>query len=119
MLGRRWKSLGRNLAYDVKITDSALLDAEHYVRYLRRVTKESGPADAWFRALIAAIFTLEELPTRCPLIPEASEFQFELRHLIYRSHRVIFRVDKQRKTVMVLRIYHGSRRELREEDLEL
>jgi plasmid stabilization system protein ParE len=117
MLGRRWKSSGRNLAYDVKITDSALLDAEHYVRYLRRVTKESGPGDVWFRSLIAAIFTLEEFPTRCPLIPEANEFQFELRHLIYQSHRIIFRVDEQRKTVIVLRIYHGSRRELRQEDV--
>jgi len=37
--------------------------------------------------------SLEELPSRCPLIPEATQFPTELRHLIYHSHRIIFLSD--------------------------
>jgi len=100
------------LAYRVRITDSALLDAEEYVHFIGHLKNEPKAAVRWLRGLIAAISSLEKSPLRCPLIPEAEEFPFELRHLIYHSHRIIFRADELSKTVTVFRIYHGSRREI-------
>ena len=32
--------------------------------------------------------------------------------MIYFSHRIIFRVERDRKRVVVFRVYHGSRRTL-------
>lgn len=106
------------MAYRVSITDSALRDAEEYVRFIRHVKKEPQAAERWFCGVVSAIYSLEESPNRCPLIPEAEEFPFKLRHLIYHSHRIIFRTDEADQTVQVVRIYHGSRREFQPHDAD-
>ena len=77
------------MAFLVDITEPALLDAEDYFRFIRDSKREPEAADRWFRGLVQAIYSLEDLPERCPLIPEQDEFSFEIRHLIYRSHRVL------------------------------
>jgi plasmid stabilization system protein ParE len=105
------------LPYRVRITDAALADARDYVRFVRDVKKEPGAAERWYRGLLEAVFSLEELPSRCPLIPEATQFTNELRHLIYHSHRIIFLSDPAETTVDVLRIYHGSRKRLSSADV--
>ena len=106
------------MAYHVKITDSALSDAEDYVHFLRDVKRAPEAAERWIRGLEAAIFSLGEMPQRCPVIPEADEFPLELRHLIFRSHRIIFRIDEPASVVTVLRVYHGARRALRLEGID-
>jgi hypothetical protein len=83
------------LAFQVDITEEALGDAEEYVRFIRDVKKEPESAERWFRGLVQAIYSLEDLAERCPVIPEQDEFPFEIRHLIYFSHRIIFRVERQ------------------------
>ena len=70
------------MAFRVDITDPALIDAEEYVKFIREIRLEPEGADKWFRGLIAAIFSLEESPERCSIIPEADEFQSEIRQLV-------------------------------------
>lgn len=103
------------MAFRVEITDPALADAEEYVRFIREIRLEPDAAERWFRGLVQAIFSLEEMPERCPLIPERDEFLFEIRHLLYFSHRIIFRVETQH--VVVYRVYPGSQRALASQDL--
>jgi plasmid stabilization system protein ParE len=105
------------LAFQVDITDPALADAEDYVRFVRDVKKEPEAAERWFRGLVEAIYSLEDLPERCPVIAEREEFSYEIRHLAYFSHRIIFRVERERNRVVVYRVYHGSRQGLTEDDL--
>jgi plasmid stabilization system protein ParE len=105
------------LAFQVDITEPALVDAEDYVRFIREVGKQPEAAERWFRGLVRAIYSLEELPERCPVIPELEDFSFEIRHLIYFSHRIVFRVERDRNRVVVFRVYHGSRQALAEGDL--
>ena len=76
------------------------------VRFIPDVRKEHEAAERWFRQLVQAIYSLEELPERCPLIPEQDEFPFEIRHLIYFSHRIIFRVEREKNRVVIFRVYH-------------
>ncbi|HEY4364661.1 MAG TPA: type II toxin-antitoxin system RelE/ParE family toxin [Bryobacteraceae bacterium] len=105
------------MAFQVEITDQALLDAEEYVRFIREVKKEPDAVSRWFRGLVQAIYSLETSPVRCPIIPEQDEFRSEVRHLLYFSHRIIFHVDRKQRRVIIYRIYHGSRRALAEDDL--
>jgi plasmid stabilization system protein ParE len=100
------------LAFQVEITEPALADAEDYVRFIRDVKKEPAAAERWFRGLVEAIYSLEELPERCPAIPEQEEFPSGIRHLHYFSHRIIFHVEAEVNRVVIYRIYHGSRRGL-------
>ena len=106
------------MPYRVRITDAALADARDYVRFVRDVKKEPAAAERWYRGLLEAVFLLEQLPSRCPLIPEATHFPAELRHLIFHSHRIIFLSDPAETTVDILRIYHGSRRRLISADVK-
>jgi plasmid stabilization system protein ParE len=105
------------LAFQVDITEPALVDAEDYVRFIRDVKNEPEAAERWFRGLVQAIYSLEDLPERCPLITEREEFSYEIRHLVYFSHRIIFRVERERNRVVIYRVYHGSRQGLAEGDL--
>ena len=73
------------------------MDAEEYVLFIREVKKEPAAAERWFRGLVQAIYSLEEFPERCPTIPEQREFQFEIRQLIYFSHRIIFAVEGEKR----------------------
>jgi plasmid stabilization system protein ParE len=115
---RRWTDSGSNLAYRVKISDSALIDAEDYVEFIRQTKREPKAADRWFRGLVSAVFSLADLPLRCPLIPETDDFPFELRQLIFHSHRIVFRLDEAGKTVEILRVYHGSRKKISPDDVD-
>jgi plasmid stabilization system protein ParE len=102
------------LAFHVDITEPALADAAAYVGFIRDVKKEPEAAERWFRGLVQAIYSLEDLPERCPVIPEQEQFRFEIRHLIYCSHRIVFRVEREKNRVVVFRVYHGSRQGLAE-----
>jgi len=105
------------LVFQVDITEPALVDAEDYARFIGKVKREPEVGGRWFRGLIQAIYSLEELPERCPVIPEHEEFHKEIRHLIYFSHRIIFGIEREKKRVVVYRIYHGSRQALAGADL--
>ena len=67
------------MEYRVEITDPALVDAEEYVQFIRDVKKEPEAVLRWFRGLVVAIESLEELPDHCPVIPESDEFEEEIR----------------------------------------
>ena len=71
------------MGFQVDITEPALIDAEEYVLFIREVRKEPDAAERWFRGLVQAIYSLEELPERCPSITEQREFPFEIRQLVY------------------------------------
>ena len=92
------------MAFRFDITEPALADAEEYVRFIREVRKEPEAAERWFHGLAQAIFSLEDLPERCPVIPEQVEFSFEIRHLLYFSHRIIFCVERAAERVVVYRV---------------
>jgi plasmid stabilization system protein ParE len=104
------------LAFRVDITETAIGDAEEYVRFIREQGREPEAAERWWRGLLDAIDSLEEMPLRCPPIPEIDDFEETLRHLLYYSHRIVFRVNEMTKTVVVLRIYHAARKTLSGED---
>jgi len=93
------------------------LDAEEYVLFIREKNQEPDAADRWFRGLVRAIYSLEEFPERCPIIPEQRNFGFEIRHLIYFSHRIIFSIQPAAERVLIYRVYHGARLPLLPEDL--
>jgi toxin ParE1/3/4 len=64
-------------------------------------------ATAFIIRLEEQIDTLEQLPERCPLIPENEQLGTSYRHLLHGAYRTIFRIAG--KTVYILRIIHGTR----------
>jgi len=108
---KRSKRWGVSLAYRVEIAAGALRDAEEYYSFILSQSHDALPADAWWSGMLDAVYSLENLPTRCPRIPEQTASRVSLYQLIYASHRIIFRIDRQ--VVRVARIYHSALRPLK------
>jgi toxin ParE1/3/4 len=98
------------LNYRIEVAAAAMRDAEEYSRFILNQSHDDLPAKAWRAGLRATIATLEQLPARCPLIPEREKFSEDLHQLLYHSHRVIFRIEPY--LVRILRIYHANLRPL-------
>jgi len=105
------------VAYLVNITDRAERDLA--LLYEEIEAGGSNAARRWYQGLKQAILGLEEAPCIWPATHEARL----LRHILYgrRPHsvyRVIYRVLEKRKTVEVLHVRHGSRRQFKASDLK-
>jgi plasmid stabilization system protein ParE len=58
------------------------------------------------------------MPKRCGHAREAEDFGLDLRQLVFKSHRIVFRIDEAARIVRVLRVIHGARLLLTPEDLD-
>jgi plasmid stabilization system protein ParE len=108
------------MAYRVSLAAPAEADA--YAAFER--IREAAPmhAEKWLTGLFESIFTLDELPARCPVIPVAKELGFPARRLLYGKgkgvYRIIFHIREDERHVRVLRIWHASRDAITAADVE-
>ena len=107
------------MAYKVALTESAKADANRIHDWVIGQAPHRGPP--WFEQLIDSLYSLEELPYRCPLAREAKEARREIRCLLLGKrrdvYRILYEVDEVRKTVWILHIRHGARQDLPSESL--
>jgi plasmid stabilization system protein ParE len=111
------------MAYRVNLTAKAEADAYAAYEHIREVAPRS--AEKWLIGLFALIQTLDEMPSRCALIPEAEEVGHPARQLLYGkrsgTYRIIFDIQEQSEEgprIRVLRIRHGARAPITAEDIE-
>jgi plasmid stabilization system protein ParE len=110
------------MAYSIELTPRAVEDADRAAEYIRQFAPEA--AQRWFDGLIEAVLSLEEMPQRCPLAPEAERLGTELRQLLYGRRggqfRIVFRIfeEIQPPIVRVVAIRHGARDRITREELE-
>ena len=107
------------MEYVVELTDRATLNLialDHRIH-----ASEAMAAARWYNGLEKAVYTLENLPRRCPDAPEGKRAERPLRQLLYgkkpQIYPVLFEVDEAHKVVRVLTIRHGSMVEAKPEDL--
>jgi plasmid stabilization system protein ParE len=108
------------MAYRVSLAAPAEADAHTAFERIRAAAPLH--VEKWLTRLFEAIFSLDKLPTRCPVIPEARELGYSARHLLYGKgngvYRIIFHVQKDEQHVRVLRIWHASRDAITAADVE-
>jgi toxin ParE1/3/4 len=91
--------------YRVVVTSRADRDLQEIGEDIARDSPVA--AECWLDTLVRGAGTLSELPTRCPIIPEAEGTDRRYRHLLCGNYRIIFEIKGNR--VRVLRIIHGAR----------
>jgi plasmid stabilization system protein ParE len=96
------------MRYEVILAPDAERDMEETYLYIAEESPDA--ATAWYNGCIEAVRSLARFPTRSGLAPEAAVFGLDIRHLLYRSHRILFVVRGQR--VHVLHVRHASRQTL-------
>jgi toxin ParE1/3/4 len=94
--------------YQVRFTDRAARDLESIYEYI--AAGDSGHAHAWFKELVAAIYSLEQFAERGAAVPERRG----LRQLFFGTspnlYRIIYSTEKRKRVVNVLHIRHGARK---------
>ena len=102
------------MAYKVALADSAKADV---IRIYDSVIEQApirGPE--WFEELIDSLYSLEQLPNRCPMAREAGDAQRSIRCLLFGKRRGVYRilygVDEKLQTVWILHIRHSARQDL-------
>jgi plasmid stabilization system protein ParE len=106
------------MKYQVEILPQALGDIELAYRWMADVLGAPAAED-WYDELMAAVQSLALFPNRCPIAPEAVEFEVSLRQLLVgkaKRYRVMFVVEQG--TVFVLYVRHTSRAWLTDEVTE-
>jgi plasmid stabilization system protein ParE len=101
------------MAFRVEVTSQAEQDADTILEWL--LSQHAGEAGLrWFMRLREAIYSLAEMPGRCPLAPENASVPSEMRQLLYgrkpHVYRILFTIEGD--VVYVLRIRHGHRQHL-------
>jgi plasmid stabilization system protein ParE len=112
------------MGYRTSLTSRAEDDAYAAFEFIRQHAPEA--AERWLAGLFQAVFSLAEMPRRCPSVPEAYALDREVRHLLYgrgsATYRIIFDIDEaspEGPSVRVLRIWCGSRDRVRRGDLDV
>jgi len=94
------------MRFEVIIEEQAALDIAAHAGW---ILEQGAPVNAarWVDGIEAAIGSLERMPERCPLAPEAAALGVPVRQFLFKSHRVLFIVE--RAVVHVLHVRHGAR----------
>ena len=92
--------------YKVRIPPSVIAELEDNFDYIAKDSMTN--AVRWYRNIQEKILSLQENPRRCPIAIESRYRSYEIRHLIVRPYRVLFRIRGD--TVEVLHVRHGSRK---------
>ncbi|QEG38507.1 type II toxin-antitoxin system RelE/ParE family toxin [Roseimaritima ulvae] len=74
-------------------------------------------ATEWYEQLFKAIASLQQMPERCPKVPEAELSRGGVRQLLFGlgarpTHRIVFHFDIDADTVTILRVRHHGQGEL-------
>jgi len=107
------------VVWQVALADTAKVDAGRIYDWVVERAPLRGPE--WFDELVACLYSLEDMPRRCPLAREAEAAKREIRCLIFGKRRgvwrILYEVDEQRRMVWVLHIRHGALQDLRPGEL--
>jgi plasmid stabilization system protein ParE len=98
--------------YRVVVTPVGQADIREAFSYIFK--REPENARRWLRALDSKIASLETFPERFGPARERRYLKEDLRQLIFKSHRVVFMVQKHEKCVYVLHVLHVGRRAIGE-----
>jgi len=106
------------MSYRVVIQPPAFVDLDETLNYL---SKRYSPATAatWYEGCLTAIESLSENPERCSRARESDKLGVDIRQLLYRRHRSVYRVlfMLRENSVRVLYVRHSARDDMTPRDL--
>ena len=108
------------MTYRVRLTAKAEADIDASLAWFRD-QKAMAEGERWFLRLSAKIGSLATRPERCSVALESEDIGLEIRELLFGKrqavYRILFRIEK--RVVVVLRVWHGSRDRIARSDLDL
>src|SRR2546426_851662 len=93
------------MGFQVFLSKDALSDLERIVAYI--APHNPVAAQRMGDSLLDVAFSLGDLPRRGRMVPEFR--RAELREVIFRSYRVIYRIQEREQCLEVVRFWHAAR----------
>jgi len=91
--------------FKVFLSPEALSDLEHIVAYI--APHNPGAAERMGNQLLDAALSLNTHPERGRVVPEFG--RQDLREIILRSYRIIYRMNEKDKSLEITRFWHAAR----------
>ncbi|MGA2854225.1 MAG: type II toxin-antitoxin system RelE/ParE family toxin [Verrucomicrobiota bacterium] len=91
--------------FKVFLSDEALSDLERLVAYI--APHNPAAAGRLGNQLLDTAFSLHTFPDRGRAVPEFR--RPELREIVFRSYRIIYRVNNSDRSVEIVRFWHAAR----------
>lgn len=101
------------MKHKVVVSPQAETDIESAYLHIRGRAPET--AKRWRHRLLKTILTLEYLPERHEIAPEAKDVGRDLRHAFFGVYRILYTVEVDEVRIQGLR--HGARRPMRPDEL--
>lgn len=95
--------------YHVFVTEPAARDLQGIADYIANDLREPETARRQLARLKDAVLSLEEYPTRCPLVAEQSLAKQGFRQMVVDNYLLFFIVANQKSTVTVIRVLYNRR----------
>jgi toxin ParE1/3/4 len=93
------------MGFKVFLSGAALNDLEAIVAYI--APHDPRAATRFAGRLLDEAFSLESYPRRGRSVPEFPES--ELREIVFRSYRIVYRIQDATASVEILRFWHAAR----------
>ena len=97
-----------DIKYTVNITLAANNDLDEIYSYISNTLDSEQSALNLMREMQDMILSLSEMPERFSLSPDPALAARGYRRAVVKKYVILYIVDKENKTVSVMRIFHGS-----------
>jgi len=91
--------------FKVFLSDDALSDLERIVTFI--APHNAAAAAQMGNHLLDAALSLHSFPERGRMVPEFG--RPEVREIIFRSYRIIYRINQTDRSLEIVRFWHGAR----------
>ena len=111
------------MAFRVELSPRAFDDLDEIARYIQQQSSFEQ-AEEWFNGIMAAIHTLQDMPSRSPVADESAELGQEVRLLLFgkrnRKYKVYYSIRQKAPstgTVQVFHVRHWARKSFKTNEL--
>ena len=103
-----------DIKYEVIITERAKQELKEIYDYISKSLMEENTADKLIDKIEKELLQLEDIPEWFSVIENYRKKDFEYRRLPINNYVAIYRIDKEKREVYIIRIVYGGRNYLNE-----
>lgn len=103
-----------DIKYEVIITERAKQELKEIYDYISKSLMEENTADKLIDKIEKELLQLEDIPEGFSVIENYRKKDFEYRRLPINNYVAIYRIDKEKREVYIIRIVYGGRNYLNE-----
>ena len=103
-----------NIKYEVIITERTKQELKEIYDYISKSLMEENTANKLIDKIEKELLQLEDIPEGFSVIENYRKKDFEYRRLPINNYVAIYRIDKEKREVYIIRIVYGGRNYLNE-----